>query len=166
MSRVEVVPRGERIVVVGGPRCGKSYFARVMRQLGVPTFCGDPMSKVKDVESGVRYLPEDLAFSGEGGAAVWITQNWFTRPGPWVCEGHVMARALRRWVEKNTELDVEEPTGERLECFPCDRVIVFAEQRPEIELDRGQASMHKAVMTVWRQIEDYFDGMTEVRTWT
>jgi hypothetical protein len=50
--------------------------------------------------------------------------------------------------------------------FPCDRIIVLSEQRPELELLLGQVSMHKGVMKVWQEISYYFEGMTETRRWS
>lgn len=151
-----------RVVIVAGPRAGKSWLARELHeQHGWPVFCGDPRSKVKDPESGVTYLPEHVpladTYSGSNdGAAAWIADNWFTMPGPWICEGWVMARALRRWALKGTDTDYWE--------HPCDRIVVFENQRADQDLLRGQVSMHAAVGTVWRQVRDYYDAITEYRT--
>jgi hypothetical protein len=142
-------------VIVGGPRCGKSWLAREMATAsGCARFCGDPRSLVKEPFGGVTYLPEGLAMEDE--STRWIVENWFTQPGPWVCEGWIMARALRKWLQLCSGSD----------SFPCDRVVVLAEQRPELELLPGQVRMHKAVMTVWDQISDYFEGMTDTRRWS
>lgn len=157
----------ERIVIVAGPRCGKSWLARELSEAsGAPVFCGDPESKVKEVVPGVNYLPEDLAFSGDDGAAAWVAGYWFSMPGPWICEGHVMARALRRWIRMFEEEFDDDGIRLPFRGWPCDRIIVLTEQRPELDLLRGQVSMHKAVMTVWREIEPYFEGMYETRDWT
>jgi hypothetical protein len=150
----------ERIVIGGGPRTGKSWLARQLAtETGAPRFCGDPLSVVKEPFGGVTYLPEGIPFSGDSGAAQWICDHWFgDMEGPWICEGHVMVRALRRWM-----VMAENDGQAEMDSFPCDRIIVFQEQRPEIELKRGQVSMHKAVMTVWREIEDYYQGIIELR---
>lgn len=152
--------KDQRIIIVGGPRCGKSTLARELRSVGYPVFCGDPESKVKDVERGVTYLPEGLAMEDE--STRWIVEHWFVRPAPWICEGWIMARALRKWCEIN-EVWTQYPLADD---FPCDRIIVLAEQRPELELLPGQVRMHKSVMTVWNKISDYFDGMYEERRWS
>lgn len=81
----------------------------------------------------------------------YIVTAWFTLPGPWICEGWIMARALRKWLS----------IGAVGDSMPCDRVIVFTEQRPEIDLLPGQRALHKAVMTVWNEISDYFEPITE-----
>lgn len=93
-----------------------------------------------------------------------IAQNWFTMPAPWVCEGWIMARALRKWIQlnENGELD----PGDSPDGWPCSRIIVLEQQRPEIELLPGQARMHKGIMqTTWPQIRGYFEGMYETRRW-
>lgn len=137
-----------RVVIVGGPRRGKSWLAR---ELSAPVFCGDPRSKVKDPEEGVHYLPEGIPFAGDDGAAMWVACNWFTMPGPWVLEGHVMARALRRW------------TRDHYNGYPCDRIIVL--DRPAMcDATRGQDSMHTGVMKVWSEIDWRFSEITETRT--
>lgn len=144
----------ERVIIVGGPRRGKSTLAQKL-VLGFPQCphrCGDPLSKVKEPLPGVEYLPEGIPISGDDGAAQWVADNWFAKPGPWVCEGWVMARALRRWLSTNYPhaalYGATEP--------PCDRVLVLDRPAFTEEL-KGQASMHKAVMTVWNQIVFIFD---------
>lgn len=144
----------ERVVIVAGPRRGKSTLARELRGKGYPTFCGDPYSTVKEPESGVFYLPEGLPFSGDGGAADWIARNWFTKPGPWVCEGHVMARALRRWVKQHFDAR----TGRVLRA-PCDRIIVL--NRAGFNANPRQDGMHKGVMTAWQTIASYYDPIVD-----
>jgi hypothetical protein len=139
----------ERVVIVGGPRCGKSWLARELRASGSPTFCGDPPDKVKDLEADVTYLPLGLAMEDE--STRYIATAWFSMPGPWVCEGWIMARALRKWLS----------IGDIGASMPCDRVVVFLEQRPELELLPGQIAQHRGVMTVWDAIWDYFETITE-----
>ena len=140
-----------RIIIVGGPRCGKSTTARTLRLQGYPTFCGDPLSRVKEPEEGVTYLPEGLPFSGDQGSASWVAENWFSMPGPWVCEGQVMARALRRWLSMH---GTDAPP-------PADRIIVLATVHPNATPTAGQLAMGKGVMTVWREIESFFAGIVD-----
>lgn len=137
----------ERVVIVGGPRCGKSWLARELAtESGAPRFCGDPKSLVKEPFGGVTYLPEGLAMEDE--STRYIAENWFSLPAPWICEGWIMARCLRKWMSL-------------MQDYPCDRVIVFLEQRPEIELLPGQMAQHKGVLTVWNSISYYFEPITE-----
>jgi hypothetical protein len=136
-----------RIIIVGGPRRGKSTLAK---SFGFPIFCGDPKSKVKDPEPNVTYLPEDLPFAGDDGAAAHVAHVWFVWPGSWVCEGHVMARALRRWLDG--------PNGKDM---PADKIIVLKMQKAPTT--SGQEAMHKGVMKVWDEISHYFRSITEYR---
>lgn len=129
-----------RIVIVGGPGSGKSTLARKFRAEGLPTFCGDPSSKAKEVEPDVTYLPEGLPFAGDGGGADWVAQNWFVMPGNWLLEGQIMARALRRWTEQYPQV------------FPFTKVIVLNWQHRPNPLP-GQLAMAKGVMTVWNGIK-------------
>ena len=135
----------ERVIIVGGPRCGKSTLARDLRGKGFPTFCGDPRSLVKEPEDGVTYLPEGLSWS-EG--SLFVAEYWFTLPGPWVCEGQVMARALRKFPEA---------------VAPCDRIIVLLDPHPAARPTPGQLAMGKGVRTVWEQIEHRFLPIAEYR---
>jgi hypothetical protein len=156
----------ERIIIVGGPRRGKSTMAHELagpwdgRKGAAPIRCGDPLSKVKEPVLGVEYLPEGIPISGDDGAAQWVADNWFVRPGPWVCEGWVMARALRRWLGGNAEPS----SNSKLDRFsrPADRIIVLSGPA-WVESSKGQESMHKAVMTVWCQVAHHFRDITEDR---
>lgn len=137
-----------RIVIVGGPSRGKSTLAHELHtKHGTPVFCGDPRSKVVYTKPYTTYLPEGLDFAGDSGAAAWVAEHWFTMPGPWICEGHVMARALRRWSAS---------------CMPCDRIIVL-DREAHRETTRGQEAMHKGCMKVWNEIASDFASITEYR---
>lgn len=148
-----------RIVIVGGPRCGKSWLARELQKEnpGLMVYCGDPISTVKEPLGTTVYLPEGMPYSGDEGAAAWIVEHWLTMRGPWIIEGHVMARALRRW------LNAPEQYGSAHDHYPCDRIIVFENQRHDCDLKRGQVAQHKGVMTTWNRIADYFAPITEYR---
>jgi hypothetical protein len=153
----------QRIVIVGGPSRGKSTLAHELWEQSfcqVPVFCGDPASTVVYQKGYTTYLPEGLEFAGDNGAAAWVAANWFTMPGPWVCEGHVMARALRRWGAAHYMGRDYTRTGDGM---PCDRIIVLDKpaHRPTTS---GQEAMHKGVMKVWSEIAHHFEAITEVRT--
>lgn len=160
----------ERVVIVGGPRVGKSTLAlKLVSALSfepggkrLPIYCGDPLSKVKEPMPGVTYLPEGLPFSGDGGSADWIARNWFQLPGPWVMEGQAMARALRRYME-NTDGSMHGGYAP----FPCDRIIFML--TPKVQQIEGQRTMGKGIETVWYGkddkpgVEPYYRAITEYR---
>lgn len=153
-----------RVVIVGGPRCGKSYLANVMRERGWRTFCGDPRSTVKEPEHGVTYLPEGLGMGPE--SSRWIVDNWLSMLGPWVLEGHVMARVLRKWAMEEKDEIEKHRLGLVLRPFPCDRVIVFPNHHPDTDPNPGQRAMHKGVIEkTWREVEDYYAPITTVVDW-
>lgn len=136
----------ERVIIVGGPRRGKSSLARRLRAQGLPTYCTDPESALLEApEPGVTYLPEGLPVSGDDGAAQWVVDHWFRLPGPWVVEGWLTARALRRW-----------KAYER----PADRIIWMLE--PVTPCTLRQQSLAKAVRTVWSQVAHRWPAITEV----
>lgn len=147
-----VVTAPPRTVVVGGPRRGKSTLSAEYLARGIPVYCGDPLSKVKDPMPGVNYLPEGLSFAGDDGGAAWVAENWFTMRGAWVCEGQVMARALRRWSAAHPDQ------------HPCDQIIVLTE--PRAATSAGQEAMHKGVMTVWREIAYRFGEIVRAPEFT
>lgn len=136
-----------RIVIVAGPRCGKSTLARQLRAEGYPTLCGDPASLAKDLEAGVEYLPEGLEWS-EGSA--FVARDWFARPGPWVAEGQIMARALRK-----ASAD-----------FMPDEVRVILNHHPAAAVTEGQARMAQGVRTVWAEIAPRFAAVATLWAWT
>lgn len=141
-----------RTVIVGGPFTGKSTMSLYLRALeDAPVFCGDPRSKVREAHPGVTYLPEGLPWGGPGGAAHYVAQEWLPRPGPWIIEGHVMARALALYMEEDRPA-------------PCDRIIVLTKQ---YALHPGFRAVHEdmynRVMSKWLEIAHCFDGIVEVR---
>ncbi len=164
----------ERVIIIGGPRRGKSTLAQKLRDSGeqgskAVIRCGDPLSKVKDPLPSVYYLPEGIPISGDDGAAQWVADNWFSQKGPWICEGWVMARALRRWLavpSNGVELERLRRRGGydvvMRSRTPADRIIVLSGPA-WVEASKGQEAMHKAVMTVWSQIAGMFRDITEER---
>lgn len=141
----QLVDNQQQIVLIGGARVGKSTLAAHFRAQGIPTFCGDSQSKVKDVESDVTYLPEGLSWSD---SSSYIAKEWFSMSGGWCCEGIAMVRALRKWVEI---VDYDPLTISNL------RVIYL--KTPAIdqrEMLPGQLAMLKAVETIWQGIKEWF----------
>ena len=143
-----------RRIIIAGPSRGKSTLADKLRKESggtLPVYCGDTASKVLYQKPYTIYLPEWLPFAGDGGAADWIADHWFTKPGPWICEGHALARALKRWMEAA-------PRG----VMPCDKIIVLDHEAHRATTP-AQEAMHKGVMTQWRKVAHYYAAITEVR---
>jgi hypothetical protein len=141
-----------RTIILGGPSRGKSTLAESYKRRGVPVFCGDPASTVLYQKAGTTYLPEGLPFAGDGGGGDWVARNWFLMPGPWVCEGHVMARAIRRWFTLGVP------------GFPADQIVVL-DCPPHRYTGEGRERMHRSVLKVWREVEHRFPlHMVETRT--
>ena len=113
-----------RIVIVGGPKCGKTTTAELMCKAtpGCEHRCTDSVMQLGWSESSAEVA------------------TWFGRPGVWVIEGVATARALRKWL-------AEAPP----DALPCDAILVM--EHPVAPREQGQRSMAKGVMTVWRQIE-------------
>jgi hypothetical protein len=156
LDRVFVAGPCERVVIVGGPSRGKSTTAHeIHERTGAPVFCGDPASTVRFQKPYTVYLPEGMDFGSE--SSRWIVDNWLRMPGPWVLEGHVMARVLRKWMRGI-------PLGGSVDLFPCDRVIVLdcPAHRPT---DARQEALHTRAMKIWnKEIGDYFAPIAEVIT--
>lgn len=145
-----------RTIIIGGPRAGKSTLSRELRHQGVPTFCADPLSEVKEPEPNVIYLPEGMGL-GPDMATRWVCEHWLTMPGPWCIEGQLMARVLRKWGQYiHSRHDSE---------MPCDRVIVLRGTHPLATVTDGQRAMGKGVMKVWREVAHHFASITETRWW-
>lgn len=113
---------GERVVVGGGPRTGKTRLAmELARSLRCPVYGTDALM--------------NLGWSNASAQAA----MGFDRPGPWVTEGVVAVRALRKWLRW------------REQGRPCDRLVWLtipkAPQRP------GHLAMCKGCLTVLREIE-------------
>lgn len=143
--------QSRRIVIVGGPRRGKSTIARQLRDSNIPTYCTDPQSLVKDVEENVTYLPEGLSWSD---SSQWVADNWLTKPGPWCVEGIAAVRALRKLVSKPDYFDVN-VTGIE--------VIVLESAHPDAEVSSKQESTAKAVMTMWSEIQHHFPKASKIK---
>lgn len=127
-----------KIILVGAPRSGKSTEAKRLRASGIPTYCTDPKSLVKDVEDDVTYLPEGLAWSD---ASQYVLDEWFTMRGPWCIEGVATVRALRKALDQ-----------EATDVLKGVQVVRFRGQYQDEVTKLGQLSMKKAIDTIWKEI--------------
>lgn len=137
-----------RVILVGGPRRGKSTTSRALRAKGIPTYCTDPKSLCKEPEDGVTYLPEKYAKKGAwSDGSKYIAEHWFTMPGPWCIEGVATARSLRKWYKKYYSA-------------PCDKVLVYKEAHPLAIVSQGQENMAKGVNKVWKEVAPKMAAVT------
>jgi len=124
-----------RIVVIGGPRTGKTTYAtKLAKQLGVHLG-----------STGKRTEQEDGLVSTDN---YMKRADWKTLPDviikdlkdreDWVLEGTQAARVLRRWLKQAPD----EPK--------IDKVLVF--NRPWVVRNTGQEAMAKGVRTVLRDM--------------
>ena len=137
--------------MVGAPRSGKSTYARELRAQGVPTYCGDCRSMVKDVEHGVTYLPELFAKDWSGGSR-FIADTWFSMAGPYCVEGVATVRALRKLLADG-----------RIRELDGVRIVRFTGQHAHAVTRPGQVAMKKAIDSVWSQIAGELKHLTEIQ---
>jgi hypothetical protein len=132
-----------RIVITGGPRTGKTTLASTLWvDLAIETGMAQ--------DSGARLVrhTDDLIDQCKHlGKEAWseasrITSTWLDAPGPWICEGVAMSRALRKWRDSNSGGPP-----------PVDRVIYMI--KPHEPLSAGQETMSKGVRTVHDGIEPW-----------
>ena len=111
-----------RIVVCGGPRCGKTSIAvRASERYGRPVLYGDAL---------IGQLPWS--------EATLEVSRWFDVEGEWIVEGVVCVRALRKWLARNP--GVEPP-------FRVLRLTVGVH-----ELSDAHSGMAKGEATIWDEI--------------
>lgn len=126
-----------RVVVCGGPRCGKTAVAvRASERYGRPVLYGDAL---------IGSLPWSEA-SLE-------VSSWFDFEGEWIIEGVVCARALRKWLVRNAAVLLY-CVGEGDE--PPFRVVRLTDGVHE--RSRPQDGMAKGEATVWDEIEAALSG--------
>lgn len=100
-----------RIVIVGGPRTGKTTLAaKLAHDLGCSPLCTDSVMHLGWSESSAEVA------------------TWFLQPGPWVIDGVAAVRALRKWFRLAPTL------------APCDSVIYLQQPRvPQTPRQEGTA---------------------------
>lgn len=117
-----------RVVICGGPRCGKTSVAvRASERYGRPVLYGDA-------------LIGQLAWS----EASLEVSRWFDLDGEWIAEGVVCARALRKWMARSV-----------VEKAPFRVVRLTAGVH---EISSAQAPMTTGEATIWDGIEDGLAG--------
>lgn len=147
-----------RIVLVGGPRRGKSSLAREFRAQAIPTYCTDPLSLVKDPESDVTYLPEGLTWSQ---GSEYVATNWFTLPGPWCIEGIGTVRALRKFATLYSRASLAELLEDRDNLGNAVEILYISNAVSVTGATKEQEALAKGVATVWGEVKDIYAGNTK-----
>ena len=65
--------------------------------------------------------------------------SWLDEPGPWICEGVTMIRAVRKWMKDNPEK-------------PCD--VLYFLVIPKEPLSPGQYTLAKGCQKIFNEIYD------------
>ncbi len=112
-----------RILVAGGPGCGKTTYAKKLgSQLGFPVRSTDD-------------LVGRMSWSKESAEVA----KWIDSPAPYIIEGVTIPRALRKWLASHPR-----------PLAPCELVCYRAE--PFVTLSPGQEAMRKGVISVWAEV--------------
>lgn len=112
----------QRILIVGGPKVGKTTLAdKLATELGITA----------------RHTDDLL------GAQLWskssdVVASWIEDPGPWVIEGVTAMRALRKWVHAHHE------------GLPADELYLSTDAK--VAITARQRAMTRGCMTVWSEI--------------
>ena len=122
-----------RIIIIGGPKVGKSTLARQLAQnMSCIVRCTDPVSLGGDADDRLD-LPQKERWS----AISEDVSYWFDVPGPWIIEGVTAVRALRKWHTRNPE----DPP-------PCEKIIVLTvAKQPRSGRQSGLATGVHTVLT-------------------
>lgn len=137
----EVRVSSARVVVIGGPKAGKSTYAK---GLGAAVRCSDPKALGGDADDRLD-LPEGERWSAVSAEVA----GWLDATGPWTIEGVAVARALRKWMKAHPGV-----------ACPVDEVHVLGGAR--VALTPGQAAMAKGVATVLAEILPWLSATAKV----
>ena len=121
-----------RILIVGGPKSGKTSTANALAQLIYERAKGVPPPRVRHTDdligSGMKWSEESL-----------LVSTWFDDPGPWIIEGIVTVRALKKWLARS-------PSHEK----PAD--YIFYAEVARLPLEPKQQALMKQCNDVWIEI--------------
>lgn len=140
-----------RIVVIGGPRTGKTTYAtKLAREMGVHlASCGKRTENESGLVSTDNYGRDSKVGGFSRERAVWdalpteVIRDLRKRDS-FVLEGTQAARVLRRWLRESPD----EPK--------IDKVLVF--DKPWVERNAGQQAMAKGVRTILRDLRPLLDS--------
>ena len=136
----------KRIIIIGGPRTGKTQLAKKLSQeLGIPTIlCTDPQSLGGDAPSHAELTNRDERWS----AVSEDVSHWFDRTGPWIIEGVAAIRALRKYRKTNPGSPP-----------PCDKLLVLS--IPKVPQTKAQHTLAVGIHTVLAGIASWAHDVIE-----
>lgn len=126
-----------RVIIIGHPMAGKSTKAN---KSGLPVFCTDPKSTVREPNPNVTYMPEGLKWEEQSAYAI---NNWLNGKS-WVIEGVGAVRILRKWASMYPNV------------MPCDAVVFMSNPIPQDK----HVAMRDAVDTIWKEIAAHYKTIT------
>lgn len=122
----------QRIVITGGPGCGKTTLAEaLLKEL-------PGCERVWHTDDLIGEFPAKDTWSASSLRA----SGWMDEDAPWIIEGVAMTRALRKWHVRNPG-----------EAPPVDRVIRLV--RPHIQRSQAQEIMARGEATVWQEVVEW-----------
>ncbi len=117
-------------LIIGGPKCGKSTKADLLRFELNDT--GAEIRSVKHCDDLVKTLPEWSMVSE-------AVCDWIKEPGPWIIEGVAGVRGLRKFLERNNTL--------------LSDLTVYWMSEAKTEQTPAQRNMQKGAQTIFDQIK-------------
>lgn len=146
--------RNNRIIIVGGPKRGKSTLGKTLSEEHRLThLCTDPQRLLSLDMNGT---PNHLRYSGAGGVGEWVAREWIGRDRSLI-EGVKAIDALKRAL-----------VGGAPASSVCDRLIILTERLDEDELAthrldideyRKQEQQATHTMAILEQLEDQLDNL-------
>lgn len=109
-------------MIIGGPRTGKTTLAK---------------SLLLDPRSIGIYNCDTLKHLPWSEQSDYIAHNWMSPGGDWIIEGTAAVRALRKYIQANTEPMI-------------DWEIIWVDE-PKVELTSGQKGMRTSVTKMWKE---------------
>jgi len=135
---LKLLKPGMRVAVMGPPRTGKTTLAdEIAEHLETDSVkhTGKRESTAATNRSDPRHT-DDLISRGWSQASD-EASHWFDAPGPWIIEGSMGVRAMRKWLKRNSGMPVD---------------LVVWQRLAKVHRTKGQESMAKGTETIWKDV--------------